>query len=267
MGGLQPANMAPSVDAACATSDYTTAIGLSSLPGENISSRSPSLTVADNGLSDGTEVNFTENALAHRGVLRGGDLWIGYSYTTDLVKLWAQLDNYNFWLRKYTFAAGTGSWDLPRNATNITDKRINVREPRIFGTPKSTTACPTGLPGDQTTTDPTQCQNTNVIYLAWGTQENVSPFVPDGGADLGIYITASTDGAQSFATPIRYSVAAGRLFQDDESAYESQVVTRPDGGRFYGVWNQADASVEVAPGVPRTVAEYASGSITSIVSP
>jgi len=213
-------------------------------------------------------VNFTENALAHRGVLRGGDLWIGYSYTTDLVKLWAQLDNYNFWLRKYTFAGGTGSWDLPRNVTNITDKRINVREPRIFGTPKSsTTACPTGLPGDPTTTDPTQCQNTNVIYLAWGTQENVSPFVPEGGADLGIYITASTDGAQSFFAPIRYSLAAGRLFEDDESAFESQVVTRPDGGRFYGVWNQADASVEVVPGVPRTVAEYASGSITSIVSP
>ena len=164
MGGLQPANMVPSVDAACATSDYTTAIGLSSLPGENISSRAPSLTVADNGLTDGTEVNFTENALAHRGVLRGGDLWIGYSYTTDLVKLWAQLDNYNFWLRKYTFAGGSGSWDLPRNVTNITDKRINVREPRIFGTPKSNlTACPTGLPGDPSTIDATQCQNTNVI--------------------------------------------------------------------------------------------------------
>lgn len=268
MGGLQATSMVPSVDAACATSDYTTAIGLSSQPGENISSRAPSLSAADNGLSDGTEKNFTENALAHRGVLRGGDLWIGYSYTTDLVKLWAQLDNYNFWLRKYTFAGGTGSWDLPRNVTNITDKRINVREPRIFGTPKSSaTACPTGLPGDPTTTDPTQCQNTNVIYLAWGTQENVSPFVPEGGADLGIYITASTNGAQSFATPVRYSVAAGPLFQDDESAYESQVVTRPDGGRFYGVWNQADASVLVVPGVPRTVAEYASGSITSIVSP
>ncbi|MDM7944583.1 MAG: choice-of-anchor O protein [Hydrogenophaga sp.] len=268
MGGLQASSMVPSVDAACATSDYTTAIGLSNLPGENISSRAPSLTVADNGLADGTETNFTENALAHRGVLRGGDLWIGYNYTPDLVRLWAQLDNYNFWLRKYSFAGGSGSWDLPKNVTNITDKRINVREPRIFGTPKSSaTACPTGLPGDPTTTDATLCQNTNVIYLAWGTQENVSPFVPEGGSDLGIYITASIDGAQSLATPVRYSVAAGPLFQDDESAYESQVVTRPDGGRFYGVWNQADASVEVVPGVPRTVAEYASGSITSIVSP
>ena len=268
MGGLQPTNMVPAVDAACATSDYTTAIGLSSTPGENISSRAPSLTAADNGLADGTEVNYTENALAHRGVLRGGDLWIGYNYTNDLVKLWAQLDNYNFWLRKYTFAGGTGSWALPSNVTNITDKRINVREPRIFGTPKSSaTTCPTGLPNDPTTTDPTACQNTDVIYLAWGSQENVSPYFPGGGEDLGVYITASIDGAQSFYPPIRYSLAAGRLFQDDESAYESQVVTRPDGGMFYGVWNQADSSVQVAPGVNKTVAEYASGSLAAIVSP
>lgn len=106
-----------------------------------------------------------------------------------------------------------------------------------------------------------------MIYLAWGTQENVSPYCRGGGEDLGIYITASVDGAQSFYTPIRYSVAAGRLFQDDESAYESQVVTRPDGGVFYGVWNQADSTVQIAPGVNKTVAEYASGSLAAIVSP
>jgi hypothetical protein len=264
MGGLQPANMVPAVDAACATSDYTVAIGLSNVRGENLSSRTMTVTDADNGLADETEVNFTENALAHRGVLRGGDLWIGYSYTSDLVKLWAQLENYNFWLRKYSFDAvtGTGSWSLPQNVTNVADKRINVREPRIFGTPKSSSSsCPSGNPTDPTTTDATTCQNTNVIYLAWGTQENVSPFVPTGGSDLGVYITASVDGAVSFYEPIRYSTAMGSLFQDDESAYESQIVTRPDGGRFYGVWNQATASTG------RTVAEYASGQITSIVAP
>jgi hypothetical protein len=264
MGGLQPANMVPVVDAACATSDYATAIALTSAKGENISSRAPSLTDADNGLADDTEANYTENALAHRGVLRGGDLWIGYSYTTDLVKLWAQLDNYNFWLRKFTFdtAAGTGSWGLPKNVTNIEDKRINVREPRIFGTPKSsTTACPTGNPDDPTTTDATLCQNTAVVYLAWGTQENVSPYVAEGGADLGVYITASLDSAQTFFAPIRYSVAAGPLFQDDESAYESQVVTQPDGRRFFGVWNQSAASTG------ETKAEYASGDITLVVPP
>ena len=98
-----------------------------------------------------------------------------------------------------------------------------------------------------------------MIYLAWGTQENVS--MPTGGSDLGVYITASLDAARSFFAPIRYSTAMGSLFQDDEVAFESQVVTRPDGRRFYGVWNQ----LTIATG--RTVAEYASGNITAGTSP
>lgn len=264
MGGLQPANMVPAVDGACATSDYATALALQNAPAENISSRAPTVTSADTGLADDSEANYTENALAHRGVLRGGDLWIGYSYTSDLVKLWAQQDNYNFWVRKYTFdpATATGGWGLPMNVSNITDKRINVREPRIIGTPKSSlTACPTGNASDPTTTDPTLCQNPNVFYIAWGTQENVSPYDPQGGEDLGIYITASTNGGTSYFEPIRFSTAKGALFDDTESAYESQVVTRPDGGVFYGVWNQANATSG------STVAEFASGQITSIAAP
>ncbi|MCU0952538.1 MAG: choice-of-anchor O protein [Burkholderiaceae bacterium] len=261
LGGVQPSTMVPRVDPACATSVYTEAIALTSQRAENLSSRASQLTASDDGLADDTERNSAENALAHRGVLRGGELWIGYSYTNDLVKLWAQQDNYNFWLRKYTFdpATGRGVWNLPRNLTNITDTRINVREPRIFGTPKSNpTACPSGNPDDPSTTDRTLCQNTNVLYLAWGTQENVSPFVAAGGAELGIFISASMDGGQSYFAPMRYSVAAGTLFQDDEAAFESQVVTRPDGRRYYGVWNQLTTSTG------RTVAEYASGSITRV---
>jgi hypothetical protein len=253
MGGLQPANMVPAVDAACATSDYATAIALTSTRGQNISSRAPDLTVSDSGLLDDTEVNDEENALAHRGVLRGQDMWIGYTYTNDLVKMWAQQDNYNFWIRKYNKTTG---WELPENVTNITDTRINVREPRIFGTPKSNaTSCPTGIPTDPTTTDATQCQNVDVIYLAWGTQENVSPLEPAGGDDLGIYITVSLDSGESFANPVRYSTAMGSLFEDEESAFEAQVVTRPDGMRFYGVWNQANSLTGA------TAAEYASGDI------
>jgi len=257
MGGLQPANMVPAVDANCATSDYLTAIGLVNAQAENISSNTPTATSAN--LTDDTEANYTENALAHRGVLRGADMWIGYSYTGDLVKLWAQLDNYDFWLRKYTL--GTG-WGTPVNVTNIADKGVNVREPRIFGTPKSSgTTCPSGDPAAADTTDPTTCQNPDVVYLAWGTQENVSPFDLTGGNDLGIYITVSQDSAATFATPVRYSTAAGALFQDDEFAYESQVVTRPDGTRFYGVWNQSDSTTGV------TKAVYASGDVAVVADP
>lgn len=251
MGGLQPAALVPAVDAGCATSDYLTAILLTNAHAENLSSHTPTATSAN--LTDDTELNYTENALAHRGVLRGGDLWLGWNYTSDLVKLWAQLDNYNFWLRKYTLGQG---WSSPVNVSRIQDLRINVREPRIIGTPKSNqTTCPTGDPADPTTTDPTSCQDPNVILLAWGTQENVSPYDPDGGDDLGIFVTASLDAAQTFAPPVRYSTAAGSLFQDEEYAYESQIVTRPDGRRFYGVWNHADSTTG------HTSAEYSRGDV------
>ncbi len=256
LGGLQPANMEPAVDPACATSDYVTAITLANAHAENLSSNTPTATSAN--LSDDTELNYTENALAHRGVLRGGDLWVGWNYTSDLVKLWAQLDNYNFWLRKYTVGQG---WGVPANVSRITDRTINVREPRIIGTPKSSqTTCPTGNPQDPTTTDPTQCQNPDVILLAWGTQENVSPYDPEGGADLGIFVTVSTDAAETFATPVRYSTAAGTVFQDEEYAYESQIVTRPDGLHFYGVWNQGNTVTG------RTYSEYARGVVTQVLT-
>jgi hypothetical protein len=254
LGGVAPSNMQPAVDGQCATSDYATALTLGNSPADNISSNTPTATVAN--LADDSETNYTENALAHRGVLRGNELWIGYNYTGDLVRLWAQLDNYNFWLRKYNLTTG---WANPVNLSNITDTRINVREPRILGTPKSSlTACPSGNPADPTTTDPTQCQNTNAIYTAWGTQENVSPFDPDGGSDLGIFITQSSDGAASFSTPVRLSVAKGALFDDPESAYEAQIATRPDGNQFYAVWNQADSTTGL------TAAEYTSGDLMAV---
>ena len=98
MGGLQPAAMVPAVDPACATSDYLTATTLGNAHAENLSSNTPTATSAN--LTDDTELNYTENALAHRGVLRGGNRWVGWNCTADLVRLWAQLDNYNLWLRR-----------------------------------------------------------------------------------------------------------------------------------------------------------------------
>jgi len=256
MGGLQPANMVPAVDAACATSDYATAIALTSAKGDNISSKAPTATVAN--LTDDTELNYTESAQAHRGVLRGQDMWIGYSYTSDLVKLWAQLDNYNFWIRKFNKTTG---WDNPKNVTNITDKNINVREPRIFGTPKSNqTTCPTGIATDPTTTNTADCQNANVVYLAWGTQTNVSPYNPVGGQDLGEFVTVSQDSAATFAPIVKLSTVQGVVYGDVEAAYESQPVTRPDGTRFYAVWNQKNLTTNA------TVAEYVSGDVAEAAS-
>lgn len=267
MGGLARENMVPAVDPNCATSDYTTAIGLANALPENISSRAPFLTATDTGLGDGTEVNFAENALAHRGVLRGDELWIGYNYTNDLVKLWAQQDNYNFWVRKYTFdpVTSTGSWALPYNITNITDKRINVREPRFFGTPPSQpVGCPTGNPADPTTLDATLCQAKNVIFVAYGSQTNVSPFDPDGGDDLGIYLTVSKDGGQTFIPPVEYSNERGSLFDDEDYAFEAQLVARPDGSRVYGTFNTENTTGSAAAFRSADIVEVDDGTVPGI---
>ncbi len=257
VGGVQTSDMQPTVDPTCTTSDYTTAIGLSNQPGENLSSNTPTATTVN--LTDSTEANYTENALAHRGVLRGDTLWLGFTYTNDLVRLWAQLDNYNFWLRRYTLAGG---WENPVNVTNVEDKRINVREPRIFSTPGSnSSACPSGSPTAADTTDPTLCQNADVVFLAWGTQENVSPFEPEGGSELSIYLTTSRDRANTFADPLQYSTATGSLFDDDDAAFESQVVSRPDGKRFYGMWNQASETTS------DKVSRYRSGKVAEQQDP
>lgn len=261
--GLSPASMVPAVDANCRTSVYDDTQLLNNAQAENISSRALTLTATDNGLADDTELNNVENSLAHRGVLRGDELWVGYEYTSDLVKMWAQIDNYNFWLRKFTYDPATGgSWALPTNVTNVDDKRINVREPRIFGTPASNTNagfCENNDPA--TATDPAFCQNRSVVYVMWGTQENVSPFDPDGGDDLGVYGTVSQDGGATFIPAVRISQEMGSVFDDDDSAFETQPQTRPDGTKFYVVFNTENSTTSASN------ANYVSGSVVQVEVP
>ncbi len=250
MGGLQPANMLPAVDANCATSDYATAIGLTSAKGDNISSKAPTATTAN--LTDDTELNYTENALAHRGVLRGEDMWIGYNYTGDLVKLWAGLDNYNFWIRRSSTRPRVGT--IPRTSPTSRTRASMFASHASSAHPRATR--PPARPGFRPTPPPpiaADCQNANVVYLAWGTQTNVSPYDPEGGQDLGEFITVSRDSAASFAPVVKLSAVQGVYWGDQESAYESQNVTNPDGSRFYSVWNQkvlttGDTQVEYVSG-------------------
>ena len=259
---IKPQHLLPAVDANCTTSVYAEAAALGQARAINVSSRSASVSASDNGLGDDTEANAAENALAHRALLRGRDLWVGYSYAADLAALGTQTDHYNFWLRQYN--ADSAAWGLPRNVSGITDKRINVREPRLFGTPKgSATACPSGNPADPGTTNPALCQNADVVYVAWGTQENVAVGSTPTSAitDQGIFIAASVDGARTFAAPVRYSQARGALFEDEEAAYEAQIATQPDGKRFFGAWSQRALDSEL------TDVAYASGEISLVPDP
>jgi hypothetical protein len=262
--GLKTTRMVPAVDAACAALDYTASQTLSNLPADNISSRADRLaTLGVTGLTDSTETDYYENALAHRGVLRGDQLWVGYNYTPDLVAMWNQDTNYNFWLRKFTFdGSGNttgGSWGLPFNVSNETDTNVNVREPRIFGTPSSNTGAGFCDNADPTlATDPTFCQNADVVYVMWGSQENVNPYNIEGGADLGVWGSVSLDGGANFVPRVRISEEMGSLFNDEDSAFEAQPVTRPDGTRFYAMFNTEDSTAGTA------AARYRSGDIVQV---
>ncbi|HDP89207.1 MAG TPA: hypothetical protein ENN42_04515 [Thioalkalivibrio sp.] len=254
-GGVAPANMTPAVSPDCATSVYEETQALvDHEQGYNVSSRTKD--VASSGvdnLADDTELQFTENALAHRGLLRGDDLWLGYSYTENLALLtYLNEDNYNFWIRKFNV---TNGWSRPQQVSNETNTEVNVREPRLVGTQPD---------GDFCNTVAEECRNTETFYVAWGTQTNVSPWAPEAPAELGLFITRSTDAGASYEPVVQLSVAqgvaSGLPFDDEEetaSAFESQIQVRPDGEKFYAVWNQTDETGtynEFTTGAPEEVA-------------
>ena len=253
------ANMLPAVDTLnCEENDYDTIVGnLNNTMGYNISTESPTATAAN--LADDTELNWIENGLAHRGLIRGDDLYVGYAYTADLAQqAYTNTDNYNFWIRHYD--AATATWDNPVKVTNITDTFVDVREPRLVGTPGNGPNCPGGVP-----TDPTnpahlqQCQDRNTFIVAWGTRTNVSAWDPAGPEDLTIFMTRTTDKGITYEPAVQVpTVATG--------AFESQLRPTPDGNTVYIVWNQSGAQTEsmFSVGTPFTLFSDMAVSVTSI---
>ena len=204
------ANMIPGVDAGCETSDFATASALVNTPAVNLSSKTPNATSAN--LTDTSETNNIENALAHRGILRGDDLYVGYSYTADWgLATYTTLGNYNFWLRHYD--GTTDTWTNPDNLSNITDTSINVREPRLVGTPSGAG------------------QNASAFIIAWGTQTNVPEHL-GGAEDLEIYYTRTFDKGVTYEPVVTIANPASN------ARFESQLRPSQDGQTLYAAWNE-----------------------------
>ncbi len=228
--GLEPAQMMPPVDPACVTSDYDMALTLDNQPGFNVSSQTPNAISAN--LADTTGANSYEDARAHRGVLRGDDFYIGWTYTADwAVARYTDMENYNFWLRH--FDGALDSWGVPLNVSRIEDTTISVREPRLMGMPGNGPNC--ADPANPV--DPEECQNASTLIAAWGTETNVYEHV-GGAVDLEIYYTRTTDKAASFEPAV---VVPGR---GDNARSESQLRVRPAGNVVYAVWSERDASTQ-----------------------
>lgn len=229
VGGTDATHLDPPVDPGCKLGSA----GSSGARAENISSNThlqgPARILED------TEDQPAENAIAHRAILRADRLWLGYLYVSDLEQLGALQRSYDFWLRHYSPATG---WSIARNLSRTGDPRINVREPRLVGTPRSGSRCPSGEPRALTTTDPTDCQNSSALWAAWGTQTNEALGSGVAPRDLGILVSASADSGANFGTARGISFSSVALLEEEAAAFETQLVLRPDGRRFRSVWTQ-----------------------------
>jgi MYXO-CTERM domain-containing protein len=207
--------------------------------GINLSAATP-----DGGdLGAGTGDNEIENAIAHRAILQGDFIAVGYSYTPDwAVATYTDLENYDFWLR--TSSDGGLTWTDPVDMSTaqttalaaelgLPPTGVNVREPRLVKPPGNGPACPSGDPMMPDTTNPEHCSAASTFVVAYGTQLNTYEHL-GGAEDLDIFITRSLDNGGSYE-PTK------RLASGDASELESQLAPTPDGRRVFSVWNQADA--------------------------
>jgi hypothetical protein len=208
-GGVLPSNMTPAVDTNCATSDFAAAQALTSVRATNLSSNTKAGT---NNLTDATDTNPYENALAHRGAIVGDDVYIGYSYTTDwALATYTNLVNYDFWLRHYD--GTTDTWSAAKNLSNLPTTELNVREPRFVKTPAFTGT------------------NPDAFIIAWGLQTNVASHIEDA-EEIDIMYTRSFDKGQTFEPVVTIPNPEGN------GRYESQLRPTADGLTLYAAWNE-----------------------------
>jgi hypothetical protein len=251
--GFRAADLDPPVDPGCYALDYTAAANLGNTAPLNVSSNTPDAT--DANLSDSSATNSLENARAHRAVLRGNDLYVGYIYTGD-GRLAESTDqaNYNFFVRRLN--AANGVWGSPVNLSRFIYTGINVLEPRLAGMPGNGPGCT----DPDNITNPENCQDQNVVIAAWGTETNV--YEGTSSKNLDIYITRTVDKGATWE-PFR-------VVANTNSKGESQIRPTPDGKRVFMVWNETaggmtDTMFSVAtPDAFTPVDDYESGSSCSV---
>lgn len=164
-------------------------------PALNMSTNTPNAGPADMLLD--SEFNPIEDSNAHRAVLRGSLVVIGWCYTWNgPLARYTDLANYNFHTRRST--DGGVTWGAPINVSNVTDTTVTVREPRLVAPAK------TGM------------EDSHSLIAAWGTETNVY----DGigvAMSLDAQFTRTRDQAETWEKVVPMS-AAGSLGE-----FESQI--------------------------------------------
>lgn len=125
-------------------------------------------------LLDGSEANPYDDARAHRGIMKGDFIGIGYTWTPNWAASRNGNDVYDYFIRR-SFDGGVTWTDLKgkfQDPVNVSKLRgthsnaITALEPRIVGTPSTILASgsPTGVPDD--------VQNPMVFFTSFGTSSN-----------------------------------------------------------------------------------------------
>ena len=187
------------------------------------------------GESIDTGANYIENALAHRGVMRGDTILVGFSYVPHLARFQLLDDQapYNFMVRRSIDAGATWTDALDLTPMFTAESGLTAKEPRIVPTPGSGPGCALG--------DPTDCQDTDVMYVAYGTQTNVLDY--EEASDVDIYMLATFDGGATFSAP--QAITAGDVLggmPDEFEDFETQIKLRPDGRASFTVWSGNDGT-------------------------
>lgn len=180
-------------------------------PELNISTATPTADMAT--LLHHTEWDAIEDAKAHRALLRGNMLAIGYTYTWNgPLARFTDMANYDFWIRRSL--DGGVTWLAPQNVSNLPGLTLNVKEPRLVGTPK------------------TGNQDDAAFIAAWGTETNVYEGV-DFPVPVDIQITRTFDQGATFDPVVPLAAAPS-------SEYECQLRVTPDGAKVAAAWMDAD---------------------------
>lgn len=173
-------------------------------------------------LSDPGDSHPGDNALAHRGFMRGSFIAFGYSYTPDLVA--ADPDQTNPPTQTNNFYVLTSndsgaSWSAPHRVSNFWFTGVSVAEPRMVPTAGTLTNPLTGTP------DAGDTQNPDVFYVAYGSYVN-NPDRPD----YRVFVTRTTNGGASYEPTIMLPGNTGQS--------ESQLRASPDGSSAAILWMQ-----------------------------
>ena len=176
-----------------------------------------------------------DDARAHRSIIVGDFIAVGYSYTPDQAMARFTVDeNYDFYLRRSK--DGGKTWDSAKNLSNLPKDR-NAKEPRLVGTPGSVkTTCPTGNPNAADTTNKHDCQRKDMFYVAWGTDLNQRESISEGAIDLDLYMSRTLNYGDTFEPAVVVAKGGVNLDNDESSNGESQIRMTPDGWYSFTTW-------------------------------